>query len=85
MFMLTDNETVLAGIGDTLTIFCVQRSAKKKVVAEEDLIESNIAGFGDAIGQTTNRITGMYDVKSGYAPDSREAQELEYRIMSGQL
>lgn len=64
---------------------CVQRSASKTIPTEDDLIASNIAGFGDDIGRTTNFVTSMYDVMAGYTEDSIEYQTLEYRIQSGQL
>ena len=85
LMMLTDNSILLEGYRPTRTIMCIQRSAQKKIPTEEDLIRSNIAGFGDDIGRTTNFITSMYDVMASYTEDSIEYQTLEYRIQSGQL
>lgn len=85
LMMLTDNSVLINNYKPTRTIMCVQRSASKKIPTEEDLIASNIAGFGDDIGRTTNFVTSMYDVMAGYTEDSIEYQTLEYRIQSGQL
>ena len=66
------------------TIICMQRKAEKKVPTEEDIISSNKLAFNDDIGAITNRVTAMFDVQAGFAPDSPEYKELEYRIMCGQ-
>lgn len=83
--MLTDNSVLVNNIRPEPTIFCVQRTAVKKVVTEDDLINSNIAGFGDDIGKITNRVTAMYDVQSQYDKESEEYKVLDYRIKCGQL
>lgn len=85
LMMLSDNEVLIDNYRPTRTIMCVQRSAQKTIPTEDDLIASNIAGFGDDIGRTTNFVTSMYDVMAGYTEDSIEYQTLEYRIQSGQL
>lgn len=85
MIFLTDNHVLVDNIRQTHTIVCVQRGAPKKVVTEADLIESNIASFGDDIGKTTNKVTAMFDIQSLYEPDSEEYKILEYRIQCGQL
>lgn len=64
---------------------CAQRNAEKVIVTELDLINSNIAGFGDDIGKTTNWITTMFDVIAKFSPDSEEYKTLDYRIKCGQL
>lgn len=84
LVFLTNNRVLLDNWRNEPTIFCVQKSAQKKVVTEEDLIESNIAGFGNEIGAITNRITSMYDVMSKYYPGMPEYDALQYRITSGQ-
>ena len=83
--MTTDNPILVENIRPTRTIMCVQRSASKSIPDDEMLMRSNIAGFGDDIGRTTNFVTSMYDVMAGYTEDSIEYQTLEYRIQSGQL
>ena len=82
---LTDNKILVENIRPTLTLVCAQKSAKKKVVTEEDLIQSNIDGFGNDVGKVTNRITSMYDVQAKFEPGSVEYETLAYRIRSGQL
>lgn len=66
-------------------LMCVQRKAAKKIVTEDDLIQSNIDSFGDDIGKTTNWITSMFDVQAQYEKGSPEYEELDYRIKCGQL
>lgn len=85
LVFLTDNPVLINNIRDLPTIFCIQRTGKKIDPSEEDLIASNILGFGDDIGKVTNRVTSMFDVMSMYDQDSEEYRTLEYRIMCGQL
>lgn len=85
LLMITDNAVLVENIRPTRTIFCIQRNATKVVPTEDVLIASNLASFGDDIGKTTNKVTAMYDVQSGFEPGSAEYETLEYRIMSGQL
>lgn len=66
-------------------IVCVQRKAPKCVPTEEDLVQSNIDSFGNAIGAVTNKITSMFEVQARYPKDSREYRILDYRIKCGQL
>lgn len=66
-------------------IVCVQRKAKKCVPSETDLVQSNIDSFGNAIGEITNQITGMFEQQSHYEPGSDSYEELDYRIKCGQL
>ena len=83
--MLTDNEVLLRRHIPMPALMCVQRKAEKKIVTEEDLIESNISSFGDDIGKTTNWITSMYEVRSHFPKDSEEYSVLTYRIESGEM
>lgn len=85
LVMLTDNEVLVNNYRETPTIICVQRTAEKKIVTEQDLAKSNYDGFGDDIGKTTNWITSMFDVMAGLDKDSPEYRELEYRVRTGQL
>lgn len=64
---------------------CAQRRAEKRISTEEDFVESNIASFGNDIGQTTNWITSMFEVQSHFDKDSEEYKILAYRINCGQL
>lgn len=83
--MLTDNRVLVDNLKKTPTLMCVQRKAEKKIVTEADVVEANIASFGDDIGKTTNWITSMFEVQSHFEKDSPEYKELEYRIRCGQL
>ena len=85
LVMLTDNDVLVRKHVELPAIMCIQRKASKKVVEESDLIQSNIDSFGDDIGKTTNWITSMFEVQAQFPKDSLEYQELNYRIMCGQL
>lgn len=85
LIFITDNKVLVENIRPTLTVMCVQRKGKKCVPDEEKLVAANLASFGDDIGQTTNRITSMYDLRAKYPAGSREREVLDYRIISGQL
>lgn len=66
-------------------IVCVQRSAPKCVPSEDDLMQSNINSFGNAVGEVTNTITSMFEVLARYKKGSPEYETLDYRIKCGQL
>lgn len=84
MVFITDNPVLLRRTRPTRTIMCAQRTAEKAIPSEDNLLRSNINGFGDDIGKITNRITSMFDVRSQFEPGSTEYEELSYRIMCGQ-
>ena len=63
---------------------CVQRRAEKRISSDEDFIRSNIESFGNEIGETTNWITSMYEVRAGFSEESEEYNTLTYRIQCGQ-
>lgn len=83
--MCTDNPILLRNTRNSPTIVCVQRRAEKCVPTEEDIIRANKLAFNDDIGKITNYVTSMFDVQSRFAPGSKEYEEMEYRIMCGQL
>lgn len=85
LVLLTDNKVLVENFRPLPAIMCAQRNAKKIIVTEEALIQSNIDSFGDEIGKTTNWITTMFDVQSQYSEGSEEYNALAYRIMCGQL
>lgn len=82
--MLTDNPVMLRRHESLPPLICAQKTATKIVPNEDDFISSNINSFGNSIGQITNRITSMYEVRSKFDEDSEEYKELTYRIMSGE-
>ena len=65
-------------------IVCAQKTAQKSIPTEEDFVRSNIATFGNEIGQITNWVTSMYEVRSAFCPGDPEYRMLSYRIMCGQ-
>lgn len=81
----TDDETILRSICEQIPLVCPQRQSEKKIVTEKDIVDSNVATFGNKIGQITNRITTMEDLKSKFPKNSKEWLELDYRIKCGQL
>ena len=66
-------------------VVCVQRKAPKCIPTEDDIMQSNINSFGNAVGEVTNKITSMFEVQARYGKDSREYRTLDYRIKCGQL
>lgn len=66
-------------------VVCVQRKAPKCIPTEDDLMQSNIDSFGNAVGEVTNKITSMYEVRARFEKGSREYNLLDYRIKCGQL
>lgn len=82
--LTTNNPVLLRNTNELPAVLCVQKQAEKIIVTEESLIQSNKDGFGDEIGSTTNKITGMIDVAAEFENDSEEYKELQYRIICGQ-
>lgn len=58
---------------------CIQRNAEKSVITEENLIASNLQGFGSQIGQITNRCTAITSLMANFSKDSEEYKILKYR------
>lgn len=85
LVMLTDNPVLIRKHQQLPALMCAQRKAVKKISSEADFIQSNIDSFGNDIGQTTNWITSMFEVRSHFQEGSKEYEELSYRIRCGQL
>jgi hypothetical protein len=85
LFFTTNNPVLVNKTRKTLPIQCVQRSATKQIITEENLIQANKDSFGDEIGSTTNRVTTMFDVIAKFKKESLEYKTLDYRIKCGQL
>lgn len=85
LVMLTDNHVLVSKLRQLPALMCAQRKAEKRISTENDFIRSNIESFGNDIGQTTNWITSMFEVRAGFDPGSIEYETLSYRIMCGQL
>lgn len=85
LVMLTDNNVLVRKLKQQPALMCAQRKAAKSIPSEDDFIRSNIESFGNDIGQTTNWITSMFEVRSHFKPGSLEYETLSYRIRCGQL
>lgn len=85
IIMLTDNRVLVDRLQPLPALMCAQRKAAKRVSTEDDFIRSNIESFGNDIGQTTNWITSMFEVRSKFENGSTEYDTLSYRIRCGQL
>lgn len=83
--MCTDNPILLRKTRNEPTIVCVQRRAEKCVPTEDDIVNANKLAFNDDIGKITNYVTSMFDVQAGFDKGSSEYEEMNYRIMCGQL
>lgn len=89
MVFTTNNKVMTENFRQTPVIVCIQKTAEKKVLddpikTDHILLESNKLGFGDDIGQVTNRITSMFDILCNFEPGSKEYNILTYRIICGQ-
>lgn len=85
LVMLTDNNVLVNKLKPLPALMCAQRRATKSISTENDFIRSNIESFGNDIGQTTNWITSMFEVRAGFEKGSKEYDILSYRIQCGQL
>lgn len=85
LVMLTDNKVLVNKFQPLPALMCAQRRATKRVPTEDDFIRSNIESFGNDIGQTTNWITSMFEVRARFEKGSKEYETLSYRIKCGQL
>lgn len=85
LVMLTDNRILVEKLRPLPALMCAQRKAAKRISTEDDFVHSNIESFGNDIGQTTNWVTSMFEVRSRFASDSDEYETLSYRIRCGQL
>ena len=83
-FFTTDNKIIIENTLNSPTIECMQRKAEKIVPSAFDMVKANKLAFGDEIGTTTNRITGMIERQSIFDKDSEEYKILDYRIKCGQ-
>lgn len=84
LLFTTNHPVLLRTYKDLPALNCIQYNAAKKKVAEENVIQSNKAGFGSRIGSITNRITQMTSLMSNYRPGDREYEVLKYRTQTGQ-
>jgi hypothetical protein len=79
LLFTTDNEPLMRRQRNLPALRCIQHNAKKEIVTEENLIQSNLNGFGSKIGQITNRCTAMTSLMANYSEDDEEYKVLKYR------
>jgi hypothetical protein len=80
-FISTNNEVLLKNTKTLLPIICEQKTAKKQVITEKLLRNSNKNGFDNDVGGVTNKCTGMFDVLATLEKDSKDYNEMIYRIV----
>lgn len=81
----TSNDIIKNKTRDLPAVQCIQYKAKKCIPTEDDIFESNILGFGNAVGGITNKVTSMFEVQAKFPKDSEEFKIMDYRTMCGQL
>ncbi len=79
LLFTTDNEVLMRRQTNLPALRCIQHNAKKEIITEENLIQSNLNGFGSKIGQITNRCTSMTSLMANYSEDDEEYKVLKYR------
>ena len=79
LLFTTDNEVLMRRQTNLPALRCIQHKATKEIISEENLIQSNINGFGSQIGQITNRCTSMTSLMANYTEDDEEYRVLKYR------
>ena len=79
LLFTTDNEVLMRRQTNLPALRCIQHKAKKEIISEENLIQSNMNGFGSQIGQITNRCTSMTSLMANYSEDDEEYKVLKYR------
>lgn len=79
LLFTTNNEALMRRQKNIPALRCIQYNAKKEIVTEDSLIQSNMNGFGSKIGQITNRCTAMTSLMANYSEDDEEYKVLKYR------
>ena len=79
LLFTTDNEALMRRQTNLPALRCIQHNAKKEIITEENLIQSNLNGFGSKIGQITNRCTSMTSLMANYSENDEEYKVLKYR------
>lgn len=81
----TNNSVLMRRHRVTPPISCIQRNAEKIIPTEADILKSDFNGMGNKVGSITNRVTAMMEVQSHFEPESKEYEDLAFRIACGQL
>ena len=62
----TNNKVLIRRYKELPAINCIQHKAEKKIITEENIIQSNFNGFGNSVGSITNRATAMFSVQAKF-------------------
>ena len=80
--LFTTNNKILVDKHRALpALDCQQRNAPKMIPTEENIAKSNKKGFKNKVGSITNIGTSMLNLQSKFPEDSKEWDELEYRVI----
>lgn len=82
----TDDKYIIKGAQrEALPVVCLQKSASKQLCDEQSFIEADkilIKGDVEDVGTVTNRATNIESYKANFPKDSKEWQELDYRVQA---
>lgn len=80
--LFTTNNKILVDKHRALpALDCQQRKAPKMMPTEENIAKSNKKGFKNKVGSITNIGTSMLNLQSKFPENSKEWDELEYRVI----
>ena len=80
--LFTTNNKILVDKHRALpALDCQQRNAPKMIPTEENIAKSNKKGFKNKVGSITNIGTSMLNLQSKFPENSKEWDELEYRVI----
>lgn len=80
--LFTTNNKILVDKHRALpALDCQQRNAPKMLPTEENIAKSNKKGFKNKVGSITNIGTSMLNLQSKFPENSKEWDELEYRVI----
>lgn len=80
----TNNSVLLKNYRQLPAVQCIQKTADKVKISNQNVLESNKNAFGNKVGTITNRATSMIDILAQFNKNSKEYEELSYRILTCQ-
>lgn len=80
ILMTTDCKEFLAGAQDDLPISYPENKGEKYILTDDLVRKSDLNAFGSQIGQITNLSSSLYCLQKSYKKESKEYNELEFRI-----
>lgn len=81
----TNNPVLLRNHKKLPAVLCAQNDTPKVIPTEVDILRTNKSAMGNKVGVITNRVTSMFGTLAKYEKDTKEYNELMYRIRCGQL